>query len=102
MKIICFLIMWISSLIYAASSCYAQAPGLSEFTQVSAQMRSYYFSFSDLSFAIGAITGLIGGVRIYSNWQSGDYRVDAQVTAWFASCIFLNLCGIFLRGLFGL
>jgi len=82
--------------------CSAQVPGLSEFSQASSQIRQYYFSFSDLAMVIGAISGLLGGLRVYANWQGGRHHIDRQVAGWLFSCIFLSLCGIFLRGVFGL
>lgn len=96
-----FLVANLITLILAQSSA-AQVPGLSEFHQASAEIRHYYFSMSDLIFVIGAITGLLGGLRVYANWQGGRHHVDRQVAGWLFSCIFLNLCGVFLRGLFGL
>ena len=90
------------SLITFSAATSAQVPGLAEFYQASAEVKRTYFSFSDLAFVIGAITGLLGGLRVYANWQGGRHHVDRQVTGWLFSCIFLSLCGIFLRGLFGL
>ncbi|RZM19025.1 MAG: DUF4134 domain-containing protein, partial [Pedobacter sp.] len=49
-----------------------------------------------------AISGLLGGLRVYANWQAGRHHIDRQVMGWLFSCIFLNVCGVFLRGLFGL
>lgn len=80
----------------------AQVPGISEFHQASTQIKNHYFSLSDLSFMLGAIMGLLGGLRIFANWQSGRHHIDQQVAGWFFSCIFLNVCGLFLRGLFSL
>ncbi|RZJ19977.1 MAG: DUF4134 domain-containing protein [Acinetobacter sp.] len=80
----------------------SQVPGISEFYQASSEIKHYYFSLSDLIFVIGAITGLLGGLRVFANWQAGRHQIDRQVAGWLFSCIFLSLCGIFLRGLFGL
>jgi len=77
-------------------------PGINEFYQAGASMHSYYYSFSDLSLVLGGIVGMIGGLRVYINWQSGRHHIDAQVTGWFFSCLFLLLSGVFLRGVFGL
>jgi hypothetical protein len=81
---------------------HAQVPGISEFYQASAEIKNHYFSLSDLSFVLGAIMGLLGGLRIFANWQSGRHHIDQQVAGWLFSCIFLNVCGLFLRGLFRL
>jgi len=77
-------------------------PGISEFYQASGEVRRWYFALSDLVLVLGAIAGLLGGLRVYANWQSGARFIDAQVMGWFFSCLFLALCGAFLRGVFGL
>jgi len=77
-------------------------PGISEFYSASGQVKGWYYSMSDLVLVIGAITGLIGGLRVFANWQMGQHHIDAQVMAWFFSCLFLCLIGLFLKGLFGL
>ncbi|HAE65784.1 MAG TPA: plasmid transfer protein, partial [Sphingobacterium sp.] len=52
---------------------------------------------------LGAICGLLGGVRIFYNWQSGkDHHIDAQVMAWFLSCLFLSLLSASLKALYGI
>lgn len=78
-------------------------PGLSEFRQASAEIRGWYFNFSDFSLVLGAICGLVGGVRVFYNWQSGkDHHIDAQVMAWFLSCLFLSLLSATLKALYGI
>lgn len=77
-------------------------PGISDFYQASGEVRRWYFALSDLVLVLGAIAGLIGGLRVYANWQSGARFIDAQVMGWFFSCLFLALVGAFLRGVFGL
>jgi len=79
-----------------------EPPGIKEFYQASSSMHGYYYSFSDLSLVLGAIVGMLGGLRVFLNWQSGRHHIDAQVMGWFFSSLFLLLCSVFLRGLFGL
>lgn len=80
--------------------CYAQ-PGIDEFYDATNEIHRWYFDFSDLVMVIAAISGFFGGLRVYSNWQSGKHHIDAQVMAWFFSCLFLTLIGSFLKSLFG-
>lgn len=81
-------------------------PGIAEFDQATGQMHSVYLSMSDLVLVIGALTGIIGGLRVYTNWQIGGHRhrnpIDSQVIGWFGSCLFLILAGIFIKALFGI
>jgi len=77
-------------------------PGIQEFYSASTQVKGWYFSLSDLILVIGAIAGILGGLRVYSNWQMGKHHIDAQVMGWFFSCLFLSLISTFLRGLFRL
>ena len=69
--------------------------------QAEREVNRWYFSFSDLILVIGAIAGLVGGLRVYSNWQSGKHHIDSQVMGWFFSCLFLSIIGAALRALYG-
>jgi hypothetical protein len=77
-------------------------PGVSEFYRASSEVNHWYFSLSDMVLVLGAIAGLLGGLRVYSNWQSGKHHIDAQVMGWFFSCLFLSILGTVLRALFGI
>jgi hypothetical protein len=77
-------------------------PGIPEFQQVTNDMHRYYFGFSDLVLAIGDISGLLGGLRVYANWQSGKRHIDAQIMGWFFACLFLSIVGAALKALFGI
>lgn len=100
MRLLRFLLfLWLCALF---PLCAAGQPGISEFYQASGEVRRWYFALSDLVLVLGAIAGLLGGLRVYANWQSGKHHIDAQVMGWFFSCLFLALVGAFLRGVFGL
>lgn len=89
-------------LILSNSESFGQSPpGVSEFQEAESDMRKIYVALSRLSFAVGAVSGLLGGLRVYNNWQMGRHHIDVQVIGWFSACIFLATIGFFLSGLFG-
>lgn len=96
------LITWLNLLLLTPFFCKAQ-PGINDFYNASREMHRWYFSLSDLVLVLGAVAGILGGLRIYSNWQTGrQHHIDAQVMGWFFSCLFLTLISAFLRALYGI
>ncbi len=51
---------------------------------------------------LAGILGIIGGLRIYHNWQMGQPGIDEAVLAWFLSAVFMVLAGAFLQAVFGI
>ena len=76
-------------------------PGTAEFSQVARDISRWYDHLSSLVLIIGAICGLVGGLRVFNNWQLGRHHIDAQVAGWVSSCIFLSLLSVFIRALYG-
>lgn len=77
-------------------------PGLDEFQQAQNQLHSSFFSALSFALILAAILGIIGGIRIYHNWQMGEREMTSEVSAWFFAALFMVLAGIFLRAVFGL
>jgi len=50
---------------------------------------SYFEPATNLIYAIGAVVGLIGGVKVYSKFSSGDPDTSKTAASWFGACIFL-------------
>lgn len=53
-----------------------------------------------LIYAIGAVVGLIGGIKVYSKWSSGDPDTSKTAASWFGACIFLIVAATILRSFF--
>jgi hypothetical protein len=70
--------------------------------QANTQVRSYFESGTNLMYAIGAIVGLIGAVKVYQKWNSGDQDTSKVAAAWFGSCIFLVVVATIIKSFFGL
>lgn len=70
--------------------------------QANTQVRSYFESGTNLMYAIGAILGLIGAVKVYSKWNAGDQDTSKVAAAWFGSCIFLVVVATIIKSFFGI
>lgn len=68
--------------------------------QAAAEVNSYVDPVANLIIAIGAVVGLIGGVRVYIKWQSGDQDTQKAIMGWFGACLFLILVGVVIRSFF--
>ena len=73
--------------------------GIAEATN---KVAGYFDTGTDLMYAIGAITGLVGAVKVYSKWNAGEPDTAKVATAWFGSCIFLVVVATVLKSFFGI
>jgi hypothetical protein len=64
------------------------------------QITSYFDTGTTLMYAIGAVVGLIGAVKVYQKWNSGDQDTSRVAASWFGSCIFLVIVASVLRSFF--
>jgi len=71
--------------------------GINEATM---RVRSYFATGTNLMYAIGALLGLVGAVKVYQKWNSGDPDTGKVAAAWFGSCIFLVIVATVLRSFF--
>ena len=51
---------------------FAQGNGIGGITEATNMVTSYFDPGTKLIYAIGAVIGLIGGVKVYSKFSSGD------------------------------
>jgi hypothetical protein len=70
--------------------------------QANTQVRGYFDAGTNLMYAIGAILGLIGAVKVYSKWNAGDQDTSKVAAAWFGSCIFLVVVATIIKSFFGM
>lgn len=75
------------------------AAGISE---ADTQVRSYFEPGTNLMYAIGAVLGLVGAVKVFQKWNAGDQDTGKVAAAWFGSCIFLVVVATVLQSFFGL
>ena len=74
-----------------------EVAGITEATQM---VTSYFDPATKLIYAIGAVVGLIGGVKVYNKFSSGDPDTSKTAASWFGACIFLIVAATILRSFF--
>ena len=83
----------------SALASFAQGNGMAGISEATNMVTSYFDPLTKLIFAVAAILGLVG-VRVYSNFSSGDPDASKSATALFLSCVFLVIVGTVLRSFF--
>ena len=69
--------------------------------EANTKVRSYFDAGTNLMYAVGAIVGLIGAVKVYQKWNSGDQDTGRVAAAWFGSCVFLVVVATVIKSFFG-
>ncbi|MGC4038722.1 MAG: DUF4134 domain-containing protein [Chitinophagaceae bacterium] len=80
--------------------CIAQ-DGNAGINEANTQVRSYFDAGTNLMYGVGAILGLIGAVKVYQKWNSGDPDTGKVAAAWFGSCVFLVVVATVIKSFFG-
>ena len=83
------------------TTVYGQANGQAGINEATSQVRSYFSSGTNLMYAIGAIVGLVGAVKVYNKWNNGEPDTGKVAASWFGSCIFLVVVATVLKSFFG-
>lgn len=87
-------------LMAVSSSLFAQGNGIQGITDATNLVTGYFDPATKLIYAIGAVVGLIGGVKVYSKFSSGDPDTSKTAASWFGACIFLIVAATILRSFF--
>lgn len=93
-------ILFSAALLMAAFSAMAQGNGMAGITEATSMVTSYFDPVTKLIYAIGAVVGLIGGVKVYGKFSSGDPDTSKTAASWFGACIFLIVAATILRSFF--
>jgi hypothetical protein len=72
--------------------------GINEATTL---VKGYFATATTLLYAVGAVVGLVGAVKVFNKWNSGEPDTSKTAAAWFGSCIFLVVVATVLKSFFG-
>ena len=84
----------------SAINASAAGNGMAGINEATSMVTSYFDPGTKLVYAIGAVVGLIGGIKVYSKWSSGDPDTSKTAASWFGACIFLIVAATILRSFF--
>ena len=90
--------------IFAVNLLSAQSAGsLDEgITAATDTIAGSFDAIETLIFAIAAVLALVGAIRVYSKFQSGDPDTMKSAMGWFGAAIFLIVASFAIRAFFGL
>ena len=83
-----------------ASAAMAQGNGIKGITDATSMVTSYFAPLTKLIYAVGAVVGLIGGIKVYQKFSSGGPDTSKTAASWFGACIFLVIVGVVLESFF--
>jgi hypothetical protein len=86
--------------ILIASKGYSQ-DGSAGITAATTNLVTYFAVGVTLMYAIGAVLGLVGAIKVYQKWSHGDHDTSKVAASWFGSCIFLVIVATVLKSFFG-
>src|SRR5699024_8543623 len=71
-------------------------------TEAAGSIKNYMTPVVNLTMAIGGIVGIIGGIRIYQKWNTGDQDINKELMGWGGSALFLIIAPIVINAAFNL
>lgn len=78
-----------------------EGDGVAGIEKATELVQSYFDVGTTLLYVIGAVVGLVGAVKVYNKWSSGDQDTSKAAASWFGACIFLVVVATVLKSFFG-
>ena len=70
--------------------------------QATTMVQGYFSTGCTLMYAIGAVVGIVGAIKVYQKWNAGEPDTAKVAASWFGSCIFLVVVATVIKSFFGL
>jgi len=97
--LVCFAILCANLLFSSLAFSQDGAAGINEATN---KVKGYFDAGCNLMYAIGAVLGIIGAIKVFQKWNAGEPDTSKVAAAWFGSCIFLVVVATVLQSFFGI
>lgn len=76
------------------------ADGADALDSLTSDLENYIDPVTKVVYIVAAVVGLVGALRVYSNWQGGKENVMASATGWLGACLFLLVANTVVRTMF--
>jgi hypothetical protein len=76
--------------------------GTAGIQQATTMVKGYFDTGCSLMYAIGAVVGIVGAIKVFNKWNAGEPDTNKVAAAWFGSCIFLVVVATVIKSFFGL
>jgi Domain of unknown function (DUF4134) len=76
---------------------------LQSWNQVHSAASSVHYSIGVLCYALAAVCGLVGAIRIYNKWQLGGdqfFRLEAELAGWAGASLFFIIARVLIKVIF--
>ena len=94
-------VICLTALFFEAVNALAQ-DGNAGINQATTMVKGYFDTGCNLMYAIGAVVGIIGAIKVYQKWNAGEPDTGKVAASWFGSCIFLVVVATVIKSFFGL
>jgi hypothetical protein len=76
--------------------------GVTGINSATTSLKTYVDPVTNVALVIGGIVGIVGAIRVYSKWNSGDQDINKELMGWGGSCVFLVVSAVIIKAFFGL
>jgi len=83
------------------ASAFAQN-GVTGINTATTTLKTYVDPVTNIALVIGGIVGIVGAIRVYSKWNSGDQDINKELMGWGGSCVFLVVSSLVIKAFFGI
>ena len=101
LRTLIFCLAWLTLNYISAFYSFAQ-DGNAGIQEATNKVKGYFDTGCDLMYAIGAVVGIIGAIKVFNKWNAGEPDTNKVAAAWFGSCIFLVVVATVLKSFFGI
>jgi uncharacterized membrane protein len=90
-------------LVLGQAVAFAQsANGVTGINTATSTLTTYVDPVTNITLVVGGIVGIVGAIRVYSKWNSGDQDINKELMGWGGSCVFLVVSALVIKAFFGL